>query len=286
MQTLTKLIQSELDRWHNTYPLETLFGTIQAEEVAAIIDTFCQHTRGSAIADCYFYEVSLGIVAGLRLKDGQCIVIKGLINPRPPTYLQAVVRVQRYLRSQNYPCTEPIGGPLPLGLGQAMLEALDDRGEFHDAHDPRWRKPLAELLAQLIYLLKQPEAAIEPAIFDFRLPSNVLWGKPHSNIFDFKATSQGAERIDEIARKAKQILDEGAGDLVVGHGDWSTKHVRYIGEQPHIIYDWDSLTLDKEPAIVGRAAIYYTYIPFFFANTSMAHRRGNALLYKGVRSRP
>jgi hypothetical protein len=112
--------------------------------------------------------------------------------------------------------------------------------------------------------LRQPERipGLNFHLFDKRLPANVLWGQPHSNIFDFEATAQGAEWIDELACHAKATLNHGAGELVLGHGDWSTKHVRYMGERPHIIYDWDSLKLDKEPSLVAEAAVTFTYIPF------------------------
>jgi hypothetical protein len=51
------------------------------------------------------------------------------------------------------------------------------------------------------------------------------------------------------------VLDEhGTGKKVLGHTDWSVKHFRYIGERVHVIYDWDSLALKREPEIVGAAA--------------------------------
>jgi hypothetical protein len=264
MPTLYSLIDLELKRWNNTYPLLSLFGSADPGVVVTIIETFCRNALGSLLDETFFYEVSQGVVVGLSLADGRRVVIKGLIEERPLAYLRAVVLIQRYLLAQGFPCTRPLYDPLPLGRGLALVEALDDSGEFHDAHDPRWRRPLAEHLAWLIKLLQHPEkiAGVAPGLFDFRLSADVLWGKPHSNIFDFAATTQGAEWIDEIARKAKLILDSGAGELVLGHSDWSTKHVRYIGDTLHIIYDWDSLTLNKEPAIVGNAAKYYTYIPF------------------------
>jgi hypothetical protein len=264
MPTLYDFVDAELKRWHNPYPLQSLFGSDDPGTVVTTIETFCRNALGSPLHETIFYEVSLGIVVGLSLADGRHVVIKGLIEERPLAYLRAVVRVQRYLLAQGFPCTRPLYDPLPLGRGLALVEALDASGEFHDAHDPRWRRPLAEHLAWLIRLLRHPEkiVGVTPDLFDFRLPADTLWGKPHSNIFDFAATTQGAEWIDEIARKAKSILDNRAGDLVLGHTDWSTKHVRYTGDKVHIIYDWDSLALNKEPAIVGSAAMYYTYIPF------------------------
>ncbi|WP_151759396.1 hypothetical protein [Dictyobacter vulcani] len=98
----------------------------------------------------------------------------------------------------------------------------------------------------------------------FRFPPapGTLWGRPHSNIFDFEATTQGAEWIDELNRAARAIMDHGAGQLLLGHVDWSAKHIRYLGQRAHVVYDWDSLNLNKEPVLVAHAAMTFTYIPF------------------------
>ena len=261
---LETLIAAELARWHNPYPLEQIFHMADPQRVVEYINTFCERELGSGIASTSFYEVSIGIVCGLQLHNGARIVIKLLSSTVSTDFLRAVVRIQHYLRARDYPCTRPLYGPLPLVAGIAMVEELDDAGEYHDAHEPKWRKTLAELLAWQINLLRQPEctAGLDPHLFDRRLPPDVLWGRPHSNIFDFEATARGAEWIDELAWKAKSLLNQADCELVLGHGDWSTKHVRYIGDRAHIVYDWDSLKLDIEPSLVANAAVTFTYIPF------------------------
>jgi len=262
MPTLYNFVDAELKRWHNPYPLRSLFGSDDPGTVVTTIETFCRNALGSPLHETIFYEVSQGIVVGLSLADGRHVVIKGLIEERPLAYLRAVVRVQCYLLAQGFPCTRPLYDPLPLGRGLALVEVLDASGEFHDAHDPRWRRPLAEHLAWLIKLLRHPEkiAGITPDLFDFRLPSDALWGKPHSNIFNFVATTQGAEWIDEIARAAKSAREIGAGEEVVGHTDWSAKHIRFDTDlRPIAVYDWDSVDTQPEPLLVGNAAGSFTY---------------------------
>jgi hypothetical protein len=86
-----------------------------------------------------------------------------------------------------------------------------------------------------------------------------LWPTPHSRIFDFEATAVKSAWIDSYAARAKrQILDNNTGVDVIGHTDWSVKHFRFVGEKVGVIYDWDSLALDKEPIIVGDAARGFT----------------------------
>ncbi|GCE28667.1 hypothetical protein KDA_41510 [Dictyobacter alpinus] len=261
---LPQLIKDELERWHNPYPLQQIFRTADPVAVTAQIEEFCVRELGSGIADTLFYAVSIGVVCGLQLRDGARIVLKLLGPTASMAHLQDVVRVQHYLLAEGYPCTRPVYGPARLLDGIAMVEEFDNRGEYHDAHEPLWRQKMAELLAWQLQLLRQPERIpdIDVGHFDFRLPPGTLWGKPHSNIFDFEATTEGAEWIDDLYRQARKNLETGAGQLILGHIDWSTKHIRYLGQQAHIIYDWDSLVLDKEPALVAHAAATFTYIPF------------------------
>src|SRR2546430_15304418 len=110
-----------------------------------------------------------------------------------------------------------------------------------------------------------PEAipGVQPASLDLRLPAGAIWPAPHSKLFDFEATTIGAEWIDEIARQAQEIKLHGAGQLVLGHTDWGVKHFRYVGKKIRVIYDWDSLAFEKEPIIVGHASWYFTYTEFF-----------------------
>jgi hypothetical protein len=136
MVDLQKLIAAELQRWNNPYPLEKIFHTADPRTVAEHINSFCKRELGSGIAQTLFYEVSIGIVCGLKLHNGEDIVVKALASASMSDYLQATVRVQNYLRAQGYPCTRPICGPLPLVAGTVMVEELDDEGEFHNAHEP------------------------------------------------------------------------------------------------------------------------------------------------------
>lgn len=85
-----------------------------------------------------------------------------------------------------------------------------------------------------------------------------LWPKrAHAPIFDFQATAAGAEWIDTLAVEAKDAIDN-AGTLIAGHSDWSGKHFRFAHDRITAVYDWDSLAVRTEAAIVGVAAMTYT----------------------------
>ncbi len=78
----------------------------------------------------------------------------------------------------------------------------------------------------------------------------------HSPIFDLPATAAGAERLDELAAQAKRLV--GPGAPLVGHSDWSAKHMRFAGGRVAVVYDWDSLDLSSETRLVGTAAATFT----------------------------
>jgi hypothetical protein len=202
--------------------------------------------------DCFAFEVSVGALFGLLLRDGSRVALK--IHPeRDVSSLEAVQRVQAHLLDLGFPC------PQPLGVhGRATLERWFDEGSYRDAHEPAVRRVVAEHLALLVRLTAKlrPLAGLEP---HFQPPDAPLWPIPHNVLFDFDATAAGAEWIDDIARAAKPLRDARVGELVIGHGDWSVNHFRFRGLRPTVVYDWSSLGTDYETTYVGVAASGFTY---------------------------
>lgn len=141
----------------------------------------------------------------------------------------------------------------------SRVESCLDAGNYRNPHEPVVRQAIAGHLAQLVALTRPlagtPDAQ---ALVRDPLPPGVLWPKPHSVIFDFEATAAGAEWIDDIARRADQMLETPAGDVVIGHTDWSAKRFRFVGDGVTAIYDWDSLVSDHEPVLAGQAAHAFT----------------------------
>jgi hypothetical protein len=82
----------------------------------------------------------------------------------------------------------------------------------------------------------------------------VLWCRSPHSPFDFDATRRGAEWIDDLARRALEILRDDPGTTVVGHTDWRVDQMRFADGRVSVAYDWDSLVRDSETTIVGYAA--------------------------------
>ena len=172
-----EVITSWMTPWDTHFVEPVVFGTTDPHKIACLIDTFCQEELGANVADYLFYESSVGAVCGVRLVDGRRVVVKVHQSSRSLDFLQAVVRVQRYLFSQGYPCTKPLLDPRSLAHGIATTEEFVDEGVYHQAYDPTIRRSMAEMLAWLIQLTRKPEAipGVQPASLDLRLPAGVIW---------------------------------------------------------------------------------------------------------------
>ena len=192
---------------------------------------------------------------GIELRDGSRVALKIHTAAYPTSYLVAAQQVQEHLWRQGFPC------PRPLGVrGRATLEEWKEDGVYRDAHEPEVRRGLAAALARLIELTDElrPRPRLERG-FAFPAPGGPLWPTPHNVLFDFGATSAGAEWIDEIAIAARGIRDQPIGGEIVAHGDWVANHVRFEDARPCVAYDWDSLETDREPNLLGCAAATFTY---------------------------
>ena len=113
-------------------------------------------------------------------------------------------------------------------------------------------------------------------------PYRGQWPVPHNALFDFEATSAGTECIDEITSKARKILDNPPGKMVVGHAEWSAKQFRFEEGRVCVIYDWDSLRLDKKINLVwayGRPFLLYGIL----RRASPSESRRSAALRRRVR---
>jgi hypothetical protein len=89
-------------------------------------------------------------------------------------------------------------------------------------------------------------------------PSGELWPEPHDRRFDFAATAGGAEWIDALAVAARERLGAGCGEVVVAHSDWRAEHARFEDEEIVATYDWQSLAVGRETALLGSVGHAFT----------------------------
>ena len=227
------------------------------EEADRAFERFCRSELGSGIGGTLFERAGTGIVRGFELEDGRRVVVKAHQPAQDRIFLTAVRDVQEFLDDAGYPVPLPLAGPAPLGRGLGLAQELCDEGTWEDAHRPEIRRELARSLARQLELTRCVGAVSELGR-GWRLWAGLgLWpAVAHSPIFDFAATAVGAERIDRLAARAKALV--GGGEPLVGHSDWSAKHMRFVGGKIAVVYDWDSLDLSTETKLVGTAAATFT----------------------------
>lgn len=254
----TRVIAAHLAEWGSApaYVELAVFGTDEPRAIAREIDRFCRTYLGAEVAEALFHQSSVGSVAGVQLDDGRRVVIKGHQPSRSVPFLREVARVQMYIASLGLPAPRVLGGPAPLGLGNAVAEAFIDTAMLprSEPHQPDVRRAMAASLYAIV-------AACRPLVAGSSLPRHLLadpplarlWPTPHSRLFDFEATAGGSDYIDAVAREARRLMRP-AGELVIGHGDWRAEHVRFKGSVPVVAFDWDSLCREYEPALVGCTA--------------------------------
>jgi hypothetical protein len=254
---------AELDRagggpMHGGVVEQLLFGTRELDEIYGLVGAFCVSELRSPVAERLFHETSVGVVFGLHLADGRRVVVK-VHQPRETLErLRAKHEIQAVLFAAGLPCPQPLTPPAKLGNGHATVETLLDNGEFRDTHDPICRRLIAEALAHHLEITGQRPAPEALAGGWSLLATERLWPEhAHSPIFDFNASSVGAEWIDALGAQARAVIVP-TGRLMAGHSDWSGKHFRFDDGKITAIYDWDSLAVRSEAALVGIAAMTYT----------------------------
>jgi hypothetical protein len=238
-------IDTFLRRYPDSPIVLDVLGTLDAGEIRARVRELDPH-----VEEVFFFAVSVGALFGLFRNDGSRVAMKVHKLFTDTAYFDQVQQVQAALAAAGF------AAPRPLGRrGLVTWEEWIDKGGFRDAHEPDVRAVMARELTRFHVLATATGLRSRRP---FLRPAGALWPKPHNVLFDFEATAAGAEWIDEIGRAAHHV--RAVGSEVVGHTDWSAKHLRFDDTlRLTAVYDWDSVTTDLEPVLVGTAAGSFTY---------------------------
>jgi len=225
-----------------------VLGTLDADAIRARV-----HELEPETVEIFFFAASVGAIFGVRTRDGSRVAIKVHKLFTDEAYFDELQRLQTALADDGFPAPRPLARH-----GLTTVEEWLDDGDFRDAHEPEVRRAMARTLAE--FIRRATATGFRPRRPFLPHGDEGLWPVPHNALFDFDATTVGAEWIDEIARAAKPLGRGDAGTEVVGHTDWSAKHLRFDAAlRPTALYDWDSVTVDREPSYVGTAAGSFTY---------------------------
>lgn len=218
--------------WEEPVVERAIFGASGPAEIATLVDAFCQEHLGSAVAGATFVHTSVGSVHGLVLGDGRRVVVKAMLAAARAQAIRTVLEAARPLGDAGLPLPRPLVGPTPIGHGYAWVEEMME-GVRLGAEVPGVTTLLATLVADLARASDAVGDLALPRMFLFAEPDR-LWPKPHSPIFDFEATTAGAEWLDGAATRARDAIGDGAGRFVVGHHDVRVKHVRFDADPPGV----------------------------------------------------
>ncbi len=247
-------IAAHLAGWETAHVELAIYGTDEAHHIACALDEFCRRELRCAPVQALFYRSSISAVAGMRLLDDRKIVIKAHQPDWSFQRLQEVLRLQSIVARELGLAPQVVIGPAPLGNGLATVEEYVNRGSIRNGHEAPVRQALAQSLHGVAeYLTAAVPVTTLPLSLLTSTPTSALWPRPHSKLFDFDATSRGAEYIDNLAAAARARMNP-VGARVVGHSDWRAEHVRFEGDRPVVAFDWNSLAEEREPALVGITA--------------------------------
>ena len=201
-------------------------------------------------------HLSVGASVTVTLPGGAEVFVKVWPGTVDATALAAQVEVQAVMASRGFPAPAVLMGLSALGPGWAVGMAYDRGGVATDVRHPGIRRLMARGLARFV-----SEADVCRSVGGLprrTLPvEGVIWPRPHSVLFDFEATARGAEWIDEKARPALATMRSAESRAVVGHHDWSAKNMRMGPDGIAVLYDWDSVFLDRQTFTLGYAAAHF-----------------------------
>jgi hypothetical protein len=214
---------------------------------------WCRERLGSEPERVLFEAGYLSEVVGLRLSNG----VEAVLKVRPwQDRLTGCAQVQHALSAGGFPAPQVLVPPDRLGRLGVSAEALVHGGALL-ATGPDSAARFAEALALLVRTAPDPAKVgtltPSPAWVGWDHATENLWPAPDDREGDLNEHAED-RWLDEIAEAARARLLALDRSSVVGHGDWYSANLRWIGRQLHVVHDWDSVVAQPEAAIAGQAA--------------------------------
>jgi Phosphotransferase enzyme family len=221
------------------------------------LDPWCRAHLGSSPADVLHRSAHMSDVFGLRLADGREVAVKA--RPDQDGRAATCVEVQRFAAAQGFPAAAPLTG-VTVEAGVAIhAEEWRPGGHLRRGDDPATARLFARLLAELVAVVADVEVGGDaPGAVEPPLP-NPEWTRWDQDRPQTDATTKRTRRNDdgpETDAATRRLRDRMAVvylPRVLGHGDWETQNLRWNGDEPYAVHDWDSLCWLPEAAIAGAA---------------------------------
>lgn len=232
--------------------LRDAFDTVEPDKVASIVAEFCRRHLGAPVAAYEFFDGGVGTVHGVLLADGRRVAVKVHRADVDVGFLATVQKTQAVIADAGMAAPRPLLPPTPIAHGLAMVEEILDAGTATPAHDAAQRVRMAADLHRFVTLATPQRAAFGDHRGFLTGTGEKLYPPPHDRRFNLELP--GGDWIDDLAERSRATLRSWRGPVAVGHADWRVQNLRYDARRLSAIYDWDSLVVRPEAAIVGGVA--------------------------------
>jgi hypothetical protein len=220
------------------------------------LEAWCVEQFGAKPVRVEFEIAHLSRVVGMELADGRRVVVK--VRPSSER-LAACWLVHRSLWESGFPCPEPLVGPTRFDNATITAEVLIDGGDVAGSSS-RTPRLFAEGLAWLVRLAPStdslPTLWPPPAWVWWEHAERGVWPPPDDLDCDLN-TVEEPSWLTDIAVRARRRLLACHDQPVVGHADWYSPNLLWVGERLHVVHDWDSVAALPEAALVGAAAAIF-----------------------------
>jgi len=218
------------------------------------ISAFCSEHLGSSVREVLFTARSLSVVTGVRLEDGREVVVK---VRSPSARLYGCAAVQRALWPPDIPVRSRSWIRFPLtATPWPRAEAFVGGGVQLSGHPFRYAAELRRMVTLAPSVEDVPR--LDPA------PPWASWDHDRHGIWPVRddggralSTDNVPHWLGDLACRAKVRLARCERPEVVGHCDWESQSLRWVGDRLHACHDWDSVAARPEPVIAGLAAAVY-----------------------------
>jgi hypothetical protein len=230
-------------------------------DLPAWVRPWCRDHLGAEPVASLHRSTHMADVLGLRLADGREVAVKA--RPDQTGREATCLEVQRFLAERGFPCAAPLTG-VTLHDGIAIhAEQWRPGGEMLRGDDPATAVLFAEQLARLVDLAADIEVggtapgAVPPPLPN---PEWVRWDHPGPgpwpaiSYHDARAAGRPMPAgVEDAAVRIRERLALSRLPRMLGHADWETQNLRWIGDKPWAVHDWDSIAWLPEAAIAGAA---------------------------------
>jgi hypothetical protein len=202
---------------------------------------------------CRPVSAQMSSVLAVQLVDGREVAVK--VRPEENGRAAACVEAQRQLAVGGFPCAQPLTPGLVVAGVAVHAEQWRPGGVMLRGDTADVARRFAALLGRLMQELARttvPPPLPNPYWLRWDHDGPGPW--PAMDFLDERDQALIPGFVVEIVTRATQRLRRTDLADVLGYADFETQNIRWVGEDPWAVHDWDSLAWMPEAAVVGAAS--------------------------------